>query len=210
MSKIKALFGLTIMVGLFAAITASPASALFKSTGSKAEGSGKAGITVFTDEGEKVECASAVGTWKLTKGSIGSETSQLKGAENVDLHVNASSAKPAGWEKCTSSIGTPEISECELQVKQTAKGQSKATGSVIKGCTVKISGICTLEVNPEKANEGLKEIENKNINATEMLSKVNVKGISTKVKGICGKIKTGTNTGGEEKGEVTGVGLQEE
>jgi hypothetical protein len=210
MSKIKALLGFAIMAGLLAAITASSASALVSSGNGTAKGQGKAKVTVFTDVGEKVECKEAVGTWKLTKGAIGSEVEQVKGAENVDLHVNASNGTPKGWIGCTSTIGTPTISECELQVKQTAKGQTKALGSVIKGCTVKISGLCTLEVNPEKANEGLKEILNENIKPESLLSKVNVVGISTKVSGICGKIPTGTNTSGEEKGEVTGVQLRQE
>jgi hypothetical protein len=67
MSKAKTLFGLTFMIGLLVAITASSASALFTSTNGKDTGSGKAGKTVFTDEGAVVECASATGTWKLTK-----------------------------------------------------------------------------------------------------------------------------------------------
>jgi hypothetical protein len=212
MNKIKTLFGLTVMVGLLVAITASSASALFSSTSGKSTGQGKAKTTVFTDQGESVTCTSAVGVWKLTKGP-NHETAQVTGAENLGIHVNASNGKPAGWEGCTSTIGTPTISECELQVKQTTKGLKKVPGSVIKGCTVKISGVCTLEVNPEKANEGLKEILDENIKSggvESLLSKVNVTAITTKVAGICGKIATGTNATGEEKGEITGTQLKEE
>jgi hypothetical protein len=215
MSKAKTLFGLAFMVGLLVAMTASSASALFSSTNGKDGGQGKAGKTVFTDEGAVVECEQAVGTWKLTKGKIGKETVQVKGAENVDLHVNALNAKPAGWEKCksTNALGTlEEITECELQVKQQVKGQSKAVGGVIKGCVVTVSG-CTVHVEPEAANENLKKIENENKKPEELFSEVSVTGITSTAKGsLCGLggINNLKNSVGEEKGKVKGVGLQEE
>jgi hypothetical protein len=215
MSKIKVLFGVTVMVGLLAAITASSASALFSSTTGSAKGQGKAKTTTFTDVGASVSCESAVGSWKLTKGKGASEVSQVKGAENVDLHVNALHGSPAGWEKCknNSALGTlEEVSECELQVTQTVKGQTKALGTVLKGCVVTVSG-CKVNVPKSTGNENLKEVLGKNLNSTELLSEVKVVGIESEAVGaLCelGGIKPLKNKSGEEKGEVTGVGLQQE
>jgi hypothetical protein len=219
MRKIKALVGLAVMVGLLAT-TASSALALFSSTNGKSTtGKGFAGTTTFKDEEATVTCAKAVGTWKLTKGARGSEVATAKGAENINLHVNSSTAKPAGWENCTTKIiieVAAEVSECELQVKQTAVGQVKALGSVLKGCVVTVPGNCKINVPAVAANEGLKEIfnENKKPTAENLLSKVNVTGITSEAESLgglgCVGIKPLKNAAGAEKGEVTGEGVIQE
>jgi hypothetical protein len=212
MSKIKVLFGLTVMVGLVVAITAASASALFTSTSGKDGGQGKAGKTVFTDQAAALECESFTDAWKLTKGKIGKETVQVKGAENVDLHINALHAKPAGWEKCrsTNALGTlEEASECELQIRTIAKGQKKATFGIVKPCVITISG-CTIELN---VGENFKEIINENKQPNELFSKINVNGLKTTSEGtLCdlGGIKQLKNNEAELKGEATGVGQLEE
>lgn len=212
MSKIKVLFGLTFMVGLVVAITAASASALFTSTNGKDGGQGKAGKTVFTDEGYVLECESFTDAWKLTKGKIGKETVQVKGAENVDLHINALNAKPAGWERCksTNALGTlEEASECELQIKTTAKGQKKATFGIVKSCEIKLAG-CAIILGP---TENLKVVVDRNKQPDELFSEVEVKGLTSEAKGsLCsiGGIKNLKNAVGEVKGDATAVGLLEE
>jgi hypothetical protein len=218
MSKIKALFGLAVMVGLLA-ITASSASALFSSeNGKTTTGTGTAGLTLFTDQAATVECESAAGAWKLTKGRKGSEVETGTEAENLRLRVAAS---PNGWKNCHSSISkaiTAEVSECELQVKETKKvpsGSGKGAGEVITGCTVTVPNNCRIKVPPENgkgSNEGLEEVLNEN-SGTSLLSKVNVKGILSEAESLggfgCAGIKKSPNTEGSEKGEVTGLHLKQ-
>jgi hypothetical protein len=207
MSKIKALFGLTVMVGLLAAITASSASALFSSTNSKAVGQGKASGMTFIDGSASIECASAALTWKLTKGQGANEVSQLKGAENLDLHVNASNAKPAGWENCksNSSLGTVnEVSGCELQLKQTAKGQKKQTGSILTTCAVTtkdITGTCIVGFKGSGNGENIDETIAEETKDVLELRKLDVE--TTEACGL-GGLKKGE---GELTGETTSAGV---
>ncbi len=205
MSKFRVLFGLTVMIGLLA-ISASSASAFFSSAnnGTATQGKGTAGSTTFTDEGASVTCTSAEGTWKLAT---------AKQSKTVNIHVNASFAKPAGWKGCKSSLGEAEVSECELQVKQVKSEEHKGLGSVVKGCEVKASG-CTITVPPGSggSNENLKEIFGEN-SGSNLKSKVNVEGITSEAKGgiICelGGITNAKNKVGKEKGEVLGELLKE-
>lgn len=206
MGKIKALFGFTVLVGLLA-ISVTPAFALFESElGKLTEGSGKAGKTEFTDGTATVSCASAKGTWKLPKAT---------GSETVNILVKSSTegAKKEGWEKCTSSIGTSvEISECELQEKQTTKKPGTATGAVVKGCEVKIpiTG-CVIKIPKSTHNEGpLKTISTSN-SGTSLISKVAVEEIEAEAKGLteCPGVNKVKSTEGKEKGEVTAENLKE-
>ncbi len=207
MSKIKALFGVTVMVALLA-MSASSASAFFASSSVKLEGKGKAGTTEFTDEGATVTCTSAEGQWKLLNATQ---------SKTINIHVNASTAAKPGWKGCTTSIGSKaEVGECELQVSQQAKLEHKGLGAVIKGCEVNAAG-CIIKVpggqEPGgKENEGLKEILGENI-GQNLLSKVKVEGITSEDNNALactlGGITNSKNKTGKEKGEVTGEGVKE-
>jgi hypothetical protein len=223
MSKIKALFGFAVMVGLLA-ITASSAFALFSSENGKAtKGSGSAGKTIFTDQTASVECEKAVGTWKLTKGAKGSEVETGTEAENLRIHIAASTAKPAGWESCSSSIGkstSAEVGECELEVKETAKvpkGIGKGLAAVVTSCVATSPGNCRIKIlsaNGMGVNEKLEEVLNEDV-GTSLLSKIDVKGIASEAEELGGVGCSGINKTelknkvGTEKGEVTGALLKQ-
>ncbi len=196
MTKIKALFGLTVMVGLLA-ISASPAFAEYESK--TAEGKGSAGPTVFTVTGGTVTCASSEGTWSIRK------SDKLQGKVSKGGHLNILAKK---WNKCeVPGIGTATVSECEFQVVQTKKGTNKGLPvSVLKGCNIKAPLGCEITVEP-KGNENLKELSQENKKPEEnLLAKANVTGITYTAKSCFG-ISSGKT--GEEKGEITGEGLKE-
>jgi hypothetical protein len=206
MSKIMALFGLTVMVGLLA-LTASSASALFGSGNGKATtGKGSAGEVTFTDQSATVSCKTAEGEWKLAKPTQ---------AKTVSIHINASNASTPGWKECKTSISSMvEVSECELQEIQQTKRPRKATSTVVVGCTSTAIGNCRIKVSSGKGvNEELEEIATEN-SGTELVSKLNVKGIASEAEvlggGGCTGISELKNNKGNESGEIKGVGLKEE
>ncbi len=175
---------------------------LFDSTnGESTSGTAKTGKIIITDEGATVECESATGTWKLPT---------TESSETVNIHINASTGKPAGWTGCKASLGAAEISECELQEK--IKGEETAAlGKVIKSCVITATE-CTVTILPEAANENLKEIANKNLEEESLLSKLHIMGLTTEAKGApctLGGIKSLKNKIGEVKGEATLVGVQQ-
>ncbi len=204
MSKLKALFGLTMMVSLLA-ISAAPAFAEFESK--TAEGKGKAGATTFTDEGATVTCESAVGTWSIRK------QDKLQGkvtkGGHLNIHVNASTAKPAGWENCKTSIGsTAEVSDCEFQAEQKA-GEFTVNGTIIKGCVVTSPGNCRIKVPATSEKLGKTTLTNV---GTNLEAKLEVEGIPSEAESLggfgCLGIKNLKNKVGKEKGVLTAEGLK--
>ncbi len=167
----------------------------FSSEGGKSQGKIKAGATTFTDEGATVTCESAMGQWKL--------------AGALNIFVGASTAKPAGWEKCKTSIGTTaEVSACEFQLDAGAPGT--ATLLFRTSCISTSPGNCRIKVPVTGEKLGKTTLKNE---GTNLLSKLEVEGIASEAESLggfgCLGISNLKNKTGKEKGVVTLEGIKE-
>ncbi len=194
MSKIRFVFGLSMVVALFA-FTAAPALARFTNHGGKGEG--KAGEGTFTYEGSAVKCASATGTYKVN-------------SEGTALMVEGGimkECKGPGLEAkviCASST-------VKLQIKIEVTG--KAFGSQSSSeCVIKVAGVCEIKV-PTEGNTELATISLKksgsNVDGDSELTGITAtaKGSGCALVGIT-KEKTTTATLKDPSEVAEGVGLE--
>jgi hypothetical protein len=181
MTKIKALFGLTMLVALLA-ISAAPALAQFESTTGKTIGTGTAGKSTFTTGTLSVTCEKAEGEWKIR---LGKEQKEAKLGEHLNTLVTK-------WNKCKNNVfGGATVKSCEYQQEQPTKGiTTNILISVITACEVKALG-CTITI-PAEGNKGLGKTT-QITSGTNLIGKYEVTGILGIYKGcqLAEKEKTG-------------------
>lgn len=199
MTRIKAVVGLAVMVGVLA-VSVAPAAAFFESNLKTNSGSGSAGSTTFTAKGIPITCVSAVGTWTIVNSKTQVETKQ---ATHQLVKV---AAKEEGWKKCTGPLGVgAEVSAFTFQIKQPNKGQTSGlTAQILSKGTVKAAG-CTIEFG-ETGNQELKEVSGTN-SGTNLNATANITGISYTAAGSsCSLLGITTGAAGEFKSTFVAEG----
>jgi hypothetical protein len=203
MTRLKLVFGLAVIVGMFA-VSVVPASAWFKSlTAGATSGAASTGTVTFSDEASTIDCEKVEGAWQVrTTGKLaerveGPGQQITKEGPHLDVMVSK-------WKGCTAYgfIGA-EVKPCVLQMEQPNKGQTTGvTLSVATECTAVATGNCELKVAPE-ANEHLKTVtlENAGPNLVATFALTGVTSTSTPLGGLgCVGIKNGKNSIGTWKG----------
>ncbi len=197
MSKSKAMFGMAVIVGLFA-FAASPAFALFESENAKTTGPGTAAETTFTDEGATVVCKASTGEWSIF--SLTKQEATKTGAHQV--------IKVTKWGTCTAFGISATVKPCSFELKQ-SPGSNKAVSSVLTECIITVSGACEIKVPASAANTNLTKVDLTNV-GKNMEANVNVAHITSTANKIgifgCPGITNLTNSNSTEKGIVIGEG----
>jgi hypothetical protein len=190
MSKIKALFGLTMMVVLLA-ISASPASAWYASTSKlKTSGVSTLGNVTFTTGAMSFTCESSAGEWKI-------RLQETQEAASEGPHLNILVKK---WGKCSPFVGN----ECEIQIAQPTKGVTTGLLMAIDSACEFKWALCILTLSSakeNKENESLKKI-------TQETSGTNLRN-KMEVQGIAGTAKSCLGSGEKVKVEMKGEALDE-
>ncbi len=196
MSKSKAMFGMAVIVGLFA-FAASPAFALFESENAKTTGTATAAGLTFTDESATQDCKAATGEW-----SIFSLTKQI--ATKTGAHEIIQISK---WGTCT-GLGFPETAKsCDVELKQ-ALGSNKAVLSVLSECSFIVAGLCEIKVPASAANSNLTKVDLTNV-GKNLEANLNIGHITSTATSLgigCIGITNLTNSVGTFKGIIVGEG----
>jgi hypothetical protein len=166
MIKIKLLAGLVAGLAIMA-MSAAPAGAWFKSLNGTPQGQAKIiGTTELIAGGAKVSCESASGEWHIqTKGQWWEHNQNGKQeptTEGPHLYIKISK-----WNTCKATVALEKVksvtvSACEFQLEQPNKGETKATGTVVSTCTIKVplTKECVITIPPgsKKQTEPINEL----------------------------------------------------
>lgn len=205
MTKIKMLFGLTVMAALLA-ISAAPASAEFEATGAKTTGVSKDGPQIFLYGKENLKfvlsCERATDEWKVRKKEPKQEETKKGGRLNILI---------TKWENCKTTFegATTEIGACEFQLEQEA-GNLTALFSVLTNCLMKVKLLFTCEIAIEATtNKALGKVKLSTIGASNSLNKLELSGINEKANSECKPFGlTAPSTTGETKSEQLEEGVK--